>query len=202
MKQVHTCLCRLVLAFHLRALILIHSMISCFIFLLLIFFSSPSHLLHGSFKEDSWIAREDTQVDGRKAVLGVIVTISGHLRRRLADGEQRVALRPIRTEPESTARCVPRAERHHWTRLFRELPVSYSAGRYARVSPMCGPPGGHGRGVPRLGGATPGPCRDDRRRRHLARGPVGGHGAGRSGGVGSRHLLLRSSDASEGGGGA
>ena len=31
-------------------------------------------------------------------------------------------------------------------------------------------------------------------------GPGGGHGARRPGGVGSRHLLLRSSDASEGGG--
>ena len=29
--------------------------------------------------------------------------------RQLADGEQWVAHRPIRTEPESTARCVPRA---------------------------------------------------------------------------------------------
>ena len=33
--------------------------------------------------------------------------IFGHLRRSLADGEQSVALRPIRTKPVSTARCVP-----------------------------------------------------------------------------------------------
>ena len=36
------------------------------------------------------------------------VMISGHRRRGLADGEQRVACRPIRTKPMSTARYVPR----------------------------------------------------------------------------------------------
>ena len=34
---------------------------------------------------------------------------SGHCRHELADGEQWVALRPIRTESGSKARCVPRA---------------------------------------------------------------------------------------------
>ena len=34
--------------------------------------------------------------------------ISSHRRRGLADGEQRVACRPIRTKPVSTAHCVPR----------------------------------------------------------------------------------------------
>ena len=45
----------------------------------------------------------------RGAVLDVSATISGHRRRGLADGEQRIALRPIRTKPKSTACCVPRA---------------------------------------------------------------------------------------------
>ena len=42
-----------------------------------------------------------------KETLGA--TISGHRRRGFAGGEQRVACRPIRTEPVSTAHCVPRA---------------------------------------------------------------------------------------------
>ena len=49
------------------------------------------------------------QEDARRDTLGVTATISGHCRHGLADGEQRVALRPIITNPESTARCVPRA---------------------------------------------------------------------------------------------
>ena len=36
-------------------------------------------------------------------------TVSGHCRHGLVDGDQRVARSPIKTEPESTARCVPRA---------------------------------------------------------------------------------------------
>ena len=43
--------------------------------------------------------------------------------------------------------------------------------------------------------------RDDTPGCHYAPGPDGSHGAGKPGGMGSRHLL-RSSDASEGGGGA
>ena len=46
--------------------------------------------------------------DSRGDILGV-VTISGHRRRGLVDGEQRVAFRPIRTEPESTMSCSPPA---------------------------------------------------------------------------------------------
>ena len=38
-----------------------------------------------------------------------VATIYGHRRHGLADGEQSVILCPIWTEPESTARCVPRA---------------------------------------------------------------------------------------------
>ena len=37
------------------------------------------------------------------------VTISGHRRRGLAEGEQRVARCPLRTELKSTVRCVPSA---------------------------------------------------------------------------------------------
>ena len=39
--------------------------------------------------------------------LSVSATISGHRRHRLTDGKQWVALRSIRTKPESTVRCVP-----------------------------------------------------------------------------------------------
>ena len=52
--------------------------------------------------------------------------------------------------------------------------------------------------VPRMGGAPPCHPRGDRRRRPVASGLGRAHGAGRCGGVGSRHLLLRSSYASEG----
>ena len=45
-----------------------------------------------------------TPATARGAALKVVATISGHRRRGLADGEQRVALHPIRTEPKSTAR--------------------------------------------------------------------------------------------------
>ena len=62
--------------------------------------------------------------------------------------------------------------------------------------------GAHGGGVPCLGGAPPCPRGGDRRRRPLAPRTGRSHGARRPGGVGGRHLLLRSSDASEGGGGA
>ena len=93
------------------------------------------------------------------------------------------------------------------TRFFREVPGWFLAGRNAWASPLCGPPGlqggTYGGGVPRLGGAPPCPCGGDKRRRSLApgagRGPGRGHGAGRRWGVGGRHLLLQSSDASEGG---
>ena len=58
-------------------------------------------------------AQEDPRVDA----LGVFATISGHRKRGLASGsgglggEQQVALRPTRTEPESTVRCVLREPR-------------------------------------------------------------------------------------------
>ena len=65
---------------------------------------------------------------------------------------------------------------------------------------MCGPPEGHGGGVLRLGGALLCPRGGDRRWRPLAPGPSGSHAAGRPGRVGSRHPLMRSSDASEGAG--
>ncbi|KAJ8726139.1 hypothetical protein PYW07_000837 [Mythimna separata] len=72
----------------------------------------------------------------------------------------------------------------------------------ARVSPLCGPPGGHGgthgRGVPRFGRAQLCPCGGYRRRRPLAPGPGSGHGPER-GGVACGRLLLRSSNAREGG---
>ena len=45
--------------------------------------------------------------------------------------------------------------------LFREVPVSDLAERYSRVSPLCGPPGGHAGayvgGMPNLGEAPPCP---------------------------------------------
>ena len=46
------------------------------------------------------LSRVDARLRGR-----IIVTISGHHRCGLADDEQWVALCPIRTKPESTARC-------------------------------------------------------------------------------------------------
>ena len=48
-------------------------------------------------------AREKARCDRR------LTTISGHRRRGFVGGEQRVAHRPTRNEPVSTARCVPRA---------------------------------------------------------------------------------------------
>ena len=69
-----------------------------------------------------------------------------------------------------------------------------SSRRFARVSPLCGPPGGYGGRVPRLGGAPPCPRGSDRRRWPLAPGP-----RGKPGGVGSRHFLLQNSNTSEGG---
>ena len=72
------------------------------------------------------------------------------------------------------------------------------------MSPLRGSTGGHGgahcAGLLRLGGATPCPRSGDRRRRPLASGPGSIHGPERDG-MGRRHLLLRSSHASEGGGG-
>ena len=60
-------------------------------------------------------AREDARADApggaQGAALGVPAMISSHHRRCLADGQKRVALRPIRTKPKLTARCVPRAPR-------------------------------------------------------------------------------------------
>ena len=53
--------------------------------------------------------REDARADDWGAVLSVTATISGYRRRELADSEQRVALRPIRTKSELTTRCIPRA---------------------------------------------------------------------------------------------
>ena len=50
-----------------------------------------------------------TQQAAQGAALDVSATISGHRRHGLADGEQRVALRPIKAKAESTARCGPRA---------------------------------------------------------------------------------------------
>ena len=68
--------------------------------------------------------------------------------------------------------------------------------RYAQAA-LCGTPRGHDgaydRSVPRLGVLL---------EVIVSGGPGGGNGAGRPGGVGSRHFLLESSDASEGGGGA
>ena len=49
-------------------------------------------------------AREDARVNTRGAALGVTATISGHRRHGLSDGEQQLALRPIRTKLELTAR--------------------------------------------------------------------------------------------------
>ena len=49
----------------------------------------------------------------------------------------------------------------HRTRIFRKFRAPNWAGRNVRVSPPCGPPGGHGitygGGVPRSGGAPPCP---------------------------------------------
>ena len=56
---------------------------------------------------------------------------------------------------------VPADAGPHRPQLFREVPVSNWAGRYARVSLLCEPPGGqggaYGGGVPRLGGTPPCP---------------------------------------------
>ncbi|KAJ8717786.1 hypothetical protein PYW07_005716 [Mythimna separata] len=72
----------------------------------------------------------------------------------------------------------------------------------ARVSPLCGPPGGHGgahgRSVPRLGGAPPCPRGDYRERRPLAPGPGSGHGPER-GGLACGRLPLRCRNARKGG---
>ena len=54
------------------------------------------------FATDSRLSRGDARCVRRQT------TISGHRRRGLVDGEQRVARHPIRTEPVSTACCVPR----------------------------------------------------------------------------------------------
>ena len=57
-------------------------------------------------------ARVDTREDatgGRPRVRLGVVTISDHKTREITDGEQLVAVRPIRTEPELIARFVPHA---------------------------------------------------------------------------------------------
>ena len=61
-------------------------------------------------------APERTPARTLEAAPGVSVTISGHRRRGLADGDQRVALRPIKTRPESTACCVPRSKSSQYIR--------------------------------------------------------------------------------------
>ena len=64
------------------------------------------------------------------------------------------------------------------------------AGRYALVSPLCGPPGGHSGAysgvVTHLVGAPPSPLGGDRRRRPLTPGLGRGHDAGWREGVRGR----------------
>ena len=49
--------------------------------------------------------------------------ISGHRRRGLVDGKQRVACHPMRTKPVSMARCVPRAPQRNVSTICR-VPIN------------------------------------------------------------------------------
>ena len=75
-----------------------------------------------------------TRADARGDAEGISATISGRRRRGLADGEQPVTLRPNRTEPESTARCVPRAH-------GRVVSTNEGAGNSSNVIPGPWQPG-------------------------------------------------------------
>ena len=89
-----------------------------------------------------------------------------------------------------------------WRRSSPDTIVSGGSWWYTRVSPLYGPLEGHGGergrswGTPRLGEAPPCPPGGDRRRWLFVLGLGRGFGAGARGGVGSRYLLLRISNAS------